>query len=234
MNAESGWLLNIIIPVYNEGENIGRLYHEIKSQIRTPHQIFITYDIDEDNTLPVVKSLQEEDQYLFLVKNIYGRGVLNAIKTGFKSASNGPCLVVMGDLSDDLSVVDLMVERYGQGYKVVCGSRYMKGGKQVGGPFFKKMLSRFAGFTLHYLFRVPTHDVTNNFKLYDKGLLDEIVIESRGGFEVAIEITVKAFKKGYPICEVPAIWRDRTAGESKFKLWKWLPFYLKWYLYAIK
>ena len=61
-----------------------------------------------------------------------------------------------------------------------------------------------------------------------------MVIESKGGFDVAMEITVKAFKKGYPICEVPVTWKDRTAGKSKFKLWRWLPYYLKWYLYAIK
>jgi len=233
-SSESTWLLNIVIPVYNEGENIGRLYQEIKSKVKTPHRILIIYDIDEDNTLPVVKALQMKDDRLILVKNIYGNGVLNAIKSGFKSVSNGPCLVVMGDLSDDLSMVDVMVEKYRQGFKVVCGSRYMKGGKQIGGPFLKRTLSRCAGLSLYYLFRVPTHDITNNFKLYDKSLLDELVIESQGGFEVAMEITVKAFKKGYLICEVPTTWHDRTAGESRFRLWKWLPYYLKWYFFAMR
>jgi hypothetical protein len=140
----------------------------------------------------------------------------------------------MGDLSDDLSVVDVMVEKYRQGFKVVCGSRYMKGGRQIGGPFLKRTLSRCAGLSLYYLFRVPTHDITNNFKLYDKALLDKLVIESQGGFEIAMEIVVKAFKNGYPICEVPTTWHDRTAGESRFRLWKWLPYYLKWYFFAIR
>jgi hypothetical protein len=90
-----------------------------------------------------------------------------------------------------------------------------------------------AGVSLHYLTGIPTHDVTNNFKLYDKSLLDEIPIQSTGGFEIAMEVTVKAFKKGCPICEIPTIWRDRTAGASRFKVWKWAPHYLRWYLYAV-
>jgi dolichol-phosphate mannosyltransferase len=225
--------LNIIVPVYNEGENIARVHSEIQSKIRTPHQILVVYDFEEDNTLPVAKELQKKDSGLLLVKNKYGRGALNALKSGFAEVRSGPCLVVMGDLSDDLAVVDSMVEKYREGFKVVCGSRYMKGGRQEGGPFLKRLLSRLAGVSLNWFFGFPVHDATNNFRLYDKALLDEVKIESRGGFELALEITVKAHKKGFPICEVPTIWRDRTAGQSRFKLWKWLPNYLRWYFYAI-
>ncbi len=226
-------MLNIVIPVYNEGENIAKVYQEIRAKIATPHQIMIVYDMDDDDTLPVVRELQKTDHRLVLIKNIYGGGVLNAIKSGFHCASDGPCLVLMGDLSDDLSTVEQMVEKYNQGYKVVCGSRYMKGGRHIGGPFFKKLLSRLAGMSLHFISGIPTHDVTNNFKLYDKALIEEIDLKSRGGLEIAMEITVKAYKKGYPICEVPTIWNDRTSGKSRFRLWKWLPYYLKWYLYAL-
>ena len=159
---------------------------------------------------------------------------MNALKSGFDQVKSGPCLVVMGDLSDDLGIVDGMLEKYKEGFKVVCGSRYMEGGRQEGGPLLKRTLSWLAGVTLHRFFRFPVHDVTNNFKLYDKALLEEITLESRGGFELAMEITVKAFKKGYPICEIPAVWKDRTAGQSHFKLFKWLPHYLKWYFFAIR
>jgi len=219
-------LLNIVIPVYNEGDNIARVHSEISTKIKAPHRTFVVYDFDEDNTLPVARSLQENDKTLFLVKNSRGRGVLNAMKSG-------PCLVVMGDLSDDLAGVDAMVEKYQQGFKVVCGSRYMKGGRQEGGPLLKRTLSRLAGVSLNWFFRFPVHDVTNNFKLYDKALLDEVGIESEGGFEMAMEITVKAVRKGYPVTEVPTVWKDRSAGQSRFKLWKWLPHYLRWYFYAL-
>jgi dolichol-phosphate mannosyltransferase len=226
------FLLHIIIPVFNEADNIGSVYSEIRSKISTPNRILVIYDFDGDNTLPVVRKLQKKDRRLELVKNVYGGGVLNALKSGFDKVSAGPCLVVMGDRSDDLSVVDLMLEKYRQGFKVVCASRYMKGGRQEGGPLMKRTLSRLAGLSLNF-FGFPVHDISNNFRLYDKSFLDCITIESRGGFELAMEITVKAVKMGCPVCEIPASWQDRKRGKSHFRLWKWLPHYLYWYLYAL-
>ncbi len=225
-------LLSIIVPVYNEGENFQALYRELQASVRTPHQVFVVYDFDEDDTIPVVRTLQQNSASLRLVKN-RSRGVLAALRTGFAIAPPGPCVVVMADLSDDLDCVDLMVDKYRQGYKIVCASRYMRGGRHLGGSPVKRTLSRLAGLTLHRLANLPTHDATNNFRLYDRAMLDDLTIESRG-FEIALEITVKAAKRGYPICEVPTTWRDRTVGTSRFKLAKWLPHYLRWYLYALR
>jgi hypothetical protein len=191
------------------------------------------YDFDEDNTIPVVQKIARDDSRIELVKNTIGRGPLNAIKAGFAAVESGPCLVVMADLSDDLSNVDTMYQAYLDGAQVVCGSRYMKGGRQLGGPFLKRTLSRIAGVSLYYFRGVPTHDVTNNFKLYDKAFLDSITIESTAGFELAMEITVKAFLNNASIVEMPTTWLDRTSGQSNFKLWKWLPSYLRWYLKAL-
>lgn len=105
----------------------------------------------------------------------------------------------------------------------------MKGGQQLGGPFLKTMLSRLAGVSAFYLTGIPTHDITNSYRMYSKALLDQIKIESQGGFEIGLEITVKAYLKGLKICEIPTIWRDREAGKSNFKLAQWLPRYLHWY-----
>jgi dolichol-phosphate mannosyltransferase len=226
-------LLHIITPVYNEAENFPRLVKEITRVVKTPHQIVVVYDFDEDTTVPVVKNYQKNNRNLILHKNNRGRGALNAILAGFDYVKTGPVLVTMADLSDDLKTVDAMYQEYLGGAKIVCGSRYMKGGKQVGGPFVKRTLSHIAGVSLYWLKRFPTHDVTNNFKLYDKKLLDSIQIESSGGFEIAMEITVKAYKNRQKIVEVPATWYDRTAGKSNFKLWKWLPSYLRWYFVAL-
>ena len=227
--------LNIVIPVYNEGGNIADTLAEIEAKVKSPHDIFIIYDFDEDNTLPVVREYLANNKIsITLVKNKYGRGVLNAIKSGFESVDNGAVLVMMGDLSDDLSRVDEMFSMVNEGYDIVCGSRYMKGGEQIGGPWLKKSLSRIAGVSLHYLIGIPTHDTTNSFKMYTKKVLNDITIESNGGFELGMEIVVKAFAKGYKITEVPAVWRDRAAGESRFRLFKWLPKYLHWYWFGIK
>ena len=143
-------------------------------------------------------------------------------------------MVVMANSSDDLSIVDSMFGEINQGYDIVCGSRYMKGGSQVGGPRFKKLLSRIAGISLHLITRIPTHDITNSFKMYRKSVLNNMEIESNGGFEIGMEIVIKAFSKGYKITEVPSTWKDRVAGKSRFRLLKWLPQYIRWYLYAIR
>lgn len=225
--------LNIIIPVYNEGENILQTLAGIEEKVLTPHRILIIYDFDGDNTLPVLAGYRSGKRNLELVKNRYGRGVLNALKTSFDAVKEGVLVVVMADFSDDLSIVDDMFRKINQGCDIVCGSRYMPGGRQVGGPLVKKILSRLAGVSLHYFTGIPTRDITNSFKMYRKSVLDAIEIRSSGGFEVGMEIVVKAFLKGYRIAEIPAVWRDRTAGRSRFKLFKWLPKYACWYLYAV-
>jgi glycosyltransferase involved in cell wall biosynthesis len=224
--------LSIVTPVYNEGDNFPALYETVKKNIKIPHKLIVVYDFDEDNTLPVARRYQKKDASIILHKNIKGQGVLNALLAGLDYVKEGPLLVIMGDLSDDLKIVNQMYKEYINGATIVCPSRYVKGGKEVGGPFFKRMLSRIAGTSLYYVRGLPTHDITNNFRLYDKNYINTIDVESNGGFEVAMEITVKAFRDGKKIVELPTTWMDRTAGEAKFKMWKWLPSYLRWYVYA--
>lgn len=226
-------LLHIVTPVYNEGDNFPELYRQVKTMVKTPHKFVVVYDFAKDTTVPVVKQYQKNDKQLVLHKNTHGRGALGAILSGFDYVDSGPVLVIMADLCDDLGLADKLYKAYLDGATVACPSRYMKGGQQIGGSLFKRFLSRLAGVSLYYIRRFPTHDVTNNFRLYDKQFIDSITIESQGGFEVAMEITVKAFRQGLKIVEMPTTWRDRSAGESKFKLREWLPSYLRWYLYAL-
>jgi dolichol-phosphate mannosyltransferase len=227
--------LTIVIPVYNEGANFPALWEEMTEHLDFPFSALVAYDFDGDDTLPVVRRIiGEGETRLQLIKNAYGRGVVGAIRTGFDAAPAGPVLVVMADLSDDLAQVRKMLELYRSGSHIVVGSRYMKGGKLIGGPWFKQLLSRLSGLTLCWFRGIPTHDATNAFKIYDRAMLSAIRIESKGGFELSLEITVKAFLGGYTITETPATWRDRTAGTSNFKLWKWLPHYLKWYFMAFQ
>lgn len=223
--------LSLIVPVYNEAENFPRLVAEIERWIEAPFTLLMVYDRDEDTTLPVAQELAKTRPWLTTAKNREGRGVVGALRTGFEVVAEGPALVVMADLSDDLSAVAQMRRLYDAGYQVVCPSRYMAGGKQFGGPWLKRTLSRVAGWSL-WLMGFPTHDATNNFRLYDAALVRQLGIASTGGFELALELTAKANRAGAAIAEVPTVWRDRTAGESRFNLRKWLPKYLYWYGYA--
>ena len=135
----------------------------------------------------------------------------------------------MADGSDDLSSINGMYGLFCQGFHLVCASRYMRNGNQIGGSMIKKLFSYTAGLSLYFLTSVPTHDATNSFKLYSKKLIEQISIESKGGFEVGLEILTKAHILNFSISEVPTTWKDRYEGTSKFKLFRWMPNYLKWY-----
>ena len=222
--------LSVVVPVYNEGENVVPTLRGIVERSRTrPLEVLVVHDFDEDTTVPVVKRLQAEFPELQLHRNTIGRGVLNAIKSGLGAARAPYVLVTMGDGSDDARDIDSMYELARGGADVVAGSRYMQGGRQLGGPLMKRTMSRAAGLSLHWLAGIPVHDATSNFRMYSKRLLDKVTIESDGGFELGIELTVKAHLLGMRVAEVPTTWRDRTEGQSRFQLWRWLPRYMKWY-----
>jgi glycosyltransferase involved in cell wall biosynthesis len=227
--------LTIVIPVYNEGSGFEDLWRELTTHLTCSFRALVVYDFDEDNTIPAVEAvIARGENRLSLVRNEIRRGVVGALVTGFNKVENGPLLVVMADLSDDLARVESMLELYRKGYHVVVGSRYMRGGRIENGPVLKQGLSRMAGVSLYWLRGIPTHDATNAFKIYDSAMLKQFTLESQRGFELNLEITVKAFLAGYRIIEIPSVWRDRTQGKSKFKLWAWLPHYLRWYFHAFR
>jgi dolichol-phosphate mannosyltransferase len=224
--------VSIILPVYNEGEAVGPVLRALDTAVKTPHELVVIYDFDGDTTVPVVQRLLAEIPSLRGLRNDLGRGVLNAMKAGIAGTTGPYVLISMADGSDDPQAIDRMVELARGGADVVAASRYMKGGRQIGGPPLKRLMSRVAGLTLHWFARVPTHDPTNNFKLYSRRFLDSTTIESTAGFELALELTVKATLTRRRIAEIPTTWRDRTAGQSNFRLRKWLPHYVHWYWVA--
>lgn len=226
--------LSIIVPVYNEGEAVEPVLRVLDSAVATAHEILVVYDFEGDTTLPTIRSLEAGVPAIRGHRNDIGRGVLNAMKAGIGASTGRFVLISMADGSDDPAVVDSMVSLAERGADVVAASRYMRGGRQEGGPRLKRLMSRTAGLTLHWFGGVATHDPTNNFKLYSRPFLDSVTIESRAGFELALELTVKATLERRRVAEVPTTWRDRTAGTSNFRLRQWLPHYLRWYAVAFR
>lgn len=226
--------LSVVMPVFKEGEAVEPVIRALTRDVRTTHEILVVYDFDEDPTVPVIERLATELPTVRGLRNDLGRGVLNAMKAGIAGSTGDDILITMSDGSDEPRIVDSMVALARDGADVVAASRYMRGGKQIGGPLVKRLMSRVAGLSLHWLAGVGTHDATNNFKLYSRRFLDDVTIESEAGFELALELTVKATMAGRSVREVPTTWRDRTAGESNFKLRRWLPHYLRWYALAFR
>ncbi|CAM4078751.1 Undecaprenyl-phosphate 4-deoxy-4-formamido-L-arabinose transferase [Mycobacterium basiliense] len=229
-------LVSVVIPVYNEGENIQVCVRRLTEALsELPHELLICYDFDEDTTLPALAAMPDKPATVRLIRNSIGKGVANALIAGFAAARGDVVVTSMADLSDPPSVIPLMAAKIrDEGADIVSGSRYMPGGSQTGGPRLKTLMSRTAGLSLHYVGRMPTHDATTNFRGYSRRFLDDVAVESVKGFEVGLELTTKAHLTGFRVDEVPSSWEDRTAGTSKFDLVGWLPSYLHWYGVAMR
>ncbi|MBM3251209.1 MAG: glycosyltransferase [Candidatus Omnitrophica bacterium] len=224
--------LSVIIPARNEADNIVNLLNKIETEIDTKDELVIVDDHSTDSTYALVDGLSRQYTNIKLVRNIEKAGFANALKTGFNNVSGDVVIPVMADCCDDLSVINKMRNKMEEGYDVVCGCRYIKGGARLGGSRLKGFFSFLAGRSLQFLLGLPTSDITNAFKMYKKKVIDNIEIKSNA-FEVSMEIPLKAYFAGFKIADVPTVWRERTKGKSTFKMFRLLPDYLKLYLWAI-
>jgi glycosyltransferase involved in cell wall biosynthesis len=225
--------LSLVIPVYDEEDNILPFLIELVDKVKIPHKALIIYDDAKDSTLNKEKEARSIHPHIIFIKNRYGRGVIKAFKTGFATADTEYIVPIMADLSDMPETVNAMYRKIQEGYDLVVASRYVKGGAKIGGPLLKAVLSRLANLSIYYLSDIPIHDLTNAFIMYRKEVLDRIQIRSTGGFEITMEIIAKSYRQGYKIAEVPTINRDRSAGKSKFQLFHWILKYLYWYIYIL-
>src|SRR5437870_494216 len=155
---------SIVVPVFNEAENIGPFCRKALSELPPDYELLICYDFEADDTLPALAALSanEKPRCTRLIRNELGPGVRYAIEAGMRAARAPVVVVMMADLSDDFAKVGEMVRRAEAGADVVCASRYMRGGRQLGGPLLKGLLSRAAGLSLYWLAGLPTRDPTNS------------------------------------------------------------------------
>jgi len=224
--------LSIVIPAHNEEESISAVINEVESTVDMAHELIVVNDHSTDKTPLIVSELSHKYSSVRLVNNPNEKGFANAIRYGLSEVRNELVVPVMGDLCDDLNTLGAMRAKINEGYDVVCGSRYIKGGLRLGGFKVKGMLSAFAGWSLYYLLGIPTHDIANAFKMYRREVINSINTQAKG-FEISMELPLKAYYAGFKITEVPTVWRERKKGKSNFKIFKLLPNYLKFYFWAI-
>ena len=222
---------DIVIPVFNEGPNIRDVLESLKA-IDLPIRVLICYDFEEDNTLTALKDYDPRPMQLLLVRN-HDRGALGAVLAGF-AKSEAQCVVTF-PADDDYNgprIKDL-IQKHLEGHDIVAASRFMPGGRMDGCPLIKAALVRSAALFMYYVARVPTRDASNGLRLFSRRVLNEIPIESKVGFAYSIELLVKAHRMGWSIAETPFLWRERKAGQSRFRTLRWLPQYLRWLFYAL-
>jgi dolichol-phosphate mannosyltransferase len=222
--------LSIVIPVYNERENIVATLRALEETVPVPHEIFIVYDMDEDTTLEAVRPLLDQRPHVQLLKNNVAKGPSGALRTGFACAKAPWVLVTMADLCDDFTQIPQLLDLAEKAH-VVCPSRYCPGGQQeLSGP--KVWLPRTAGFLLKYFTGISTYDPTNSFKLYSRRVLEQLTLKSTVSFSVTLEIVAKAHVLGYTIAELPTKWRVRRKGKTNFKFCRSVLVYMPWFCVA--
>ena len=224
-------LLTIVIQARNEEKCLLVTIRELEQVLKIPHRVIVVDDYSNDRTVDVAKELVVEYSNIEFTKNDLGPGFTNAIKKGFSQIDRGVVVVVMADRCNEPSTIVDMYKKINEGFDIVCGSRYMKGGRREERSF-QGFLSWLVGFSLRIIISMPVHDCSNAFKMYKKKLLDSIEIKEVG-FASSLEITVKAFIGGYKITEVPTYSKKREAGKSKFQIINAGKNYAYWFFWSI-
>jgi dolichol-phosphate mannosyltransferase len=226
--------LSIIVPASADDDCIAPILRGLTSGLHTSHEILVVVGVEDEPAIRDVRALAAELPQVRILPNVHGGGVLGAVKVGIAASRGDLVLITRADGTSDLTIVESMVRLAHLGADVVVASRYVRGGRQVGGPLLERALTWLAGRTFQSIAGVPIHDPTNTFALYSRELLGSIVIESSTEFELPTELTVKAALDGRMIAEVPTTSCDRPDGEGRMQVRDWLPRYVRWCMFAFR
>ena len=211
----------VIIPTYNEKENIEKIIHKVFSLEKTFH-ILIIDDGSPDGTAKIVKDLQKKyHKKLFLVERTGKLGLGTAYIHGFKWGLKQNYKFIFEMDADFSHNPDDLLRLYNataqNGGDLSIGSRYVKGVNIVNWPMSRLLMSFFASKYVKLITGMPIHDSTAGFKCYSRKVLETIKLEKIQfiGYAFQIEMKFKAWKYGFKIIEVPVIFTDRTQGSSK-------------------
>ena len=224
--------LDIIIPVYNEDENIIKLLKLLDSTVICNFRILICYDNETDKTLKHFKNLNIIKNEIKLIKNPK-QGPNSAIIEGIKSSNSKIILVYMADDFENIKLINEMVDLIEKGNDLVIPSRFITGGKMLGAVKSKEMVTRIGSNLIYYLAGIPYKDCTNAFKMFSASITNIIKFESTMGFTFALELVVKSYFLKLKIIEVPSTWIEVKNRKSNFKMIKWIPYYIYWLLYSM-
>jgi len=225
MTVNNSYFVSCIVPARNEEGNIAAVIDALSpvlsnSPVIHDYEIIVVNDNSTDSTGQLIDSLAQKDSHIHPVHRTSSPGFGNAIKTGMIEAKGDIVVPFMGDLSDNPHDIPRLVERIAEGYDVAYGSRFVEGGALNGYPQAKLIANRAFNNLVRLSFGIQYRDITNAFKAYRKEVLDKIGIDNleSSGFDLTVEIPIKAHILGFRSSEVPVQWYDRTSGEAKLKL----------------
>ena len=208
----------VIIPSYNEAENIARIIKKIL-EVSNLLQVLVIDDNSPDHTAKIVEKMAEGNKKIHLIRRPQKMGLGTAYVLGFDYAlKNGYDFVfeMDADLShdpDDLPRFISLVEKY----DLIVGSRYIKGVSVVNWPMKRLLLSYFACIFARLVTGIPVKDLTSGFKCYSRRALKSVNWQKFNvdGYGFQIQSVYSVYKAGLKIKEIPIIFVERRAGESK-------------------
>ena len=208
----------VIIPTYNEMDNIQRLIPDIFSRYEDIN-ILIVDDNSPDGTGEFVKKLSATDDRVKLIRRERKMGLGTAYIAGFKYAIQNKYDYVFemdADYSHDPGEIENFLIAI-ENSDLVLGSRYLTGVNVINWPMRRLILSYFANFYTRFITGLPVHDATGGFKCFRREVLEAIDLNKikSNGYAFQIEMTYKAWKKDFRIKEISIIFVDRIKGKSK-------------------
>lgn len=214
----------VIIPTYNEKENIENIIRTIFS-IDSQYHLLIIDDGSPDGTAKIIKKLQSAfNDQLFIIERPSKLGLGTAYITGFKWAleNNYDFIFEMdADFSHDPKDLPRLLNACkDNNYDLSIGSRYVKGGKVENWPKTRWLMSYFASIYVRVILLMNIKDTTAGFKCYKKEVLEKINLDNVQfmGYAFQIEMKYSAYRLGFKLFEVPITFKDRQLGESKMNM----------------
>jgi dolichol-phosphate mannosyltransferase len=209
----------VIIPTYNEAQNIERMIISVLNQNPFALEVLIIDDHSPDGTAEIVKKLKAKDPRIHLIERARKLGLGTAYVAGFRYALENDFNYVLemdADFSHDPKDINTLLEA-AETYDVVIGSRYIQGVNVVNWPLSRLLLSMGASLYTRIITGLPVRDCTSGFKCYRRKVLESIKLDriESDGYSFQIEMKFRAWKKGFSLYEVPIIFTDRVAGSSK-------------------
>lgn len=216
-------MISIVIPLYNEEANVSSLVDkliDLRERKKWDCEIVLVDDNSSDKTGEMCDNYVAKNKFIKVIHRKKGdNGMGFALREGTKKAKGDIIIWTMGDNSDDINTFPKIVDKINEGYDMVFGSRYMKGGSRGDLDIFKAAVSGGYTFFCRLVFRLGVHDITNAFRCFKKKVFDSIRLES-GDFAISPEFAIKAHLKGFKLGEVPTTYTNRKAGKTKMNILK--------------
>ena len=209
--------VSLIIPMYNEEDNVLITLNEVKKVLETypSYQILAVDDGSSDQTLALLEEYASKNPELVVLKHPVNMGMGRALRTGFEKAEGDVIITLDADLSyDPKYITELIQELHKNHLDIVIGSQYMAGGETEDIPFIRLFVSKMANKIVGYALDKNISTVTGILRAYRKEVIDSIEIEATGT-EINPEILSKAISIGFEVKEIPVKLKGRKLGESK-------------------